>query len=68
MKNLERVLLDFNKRIERADCWKRPDMLKALCTLSDIQAAENEHEQKMARIAASKTKYIDRLIQWLVGE
>ena len=73
MKQLERAILDLNRRHDKSYAWER-HYLGALDKLMAMQTAENEHEQELARIKASlspKKTMADitsRLLDWLLHD
>ena len=73
MKQLERAILDLNRRHDKSYSWCGGDYLRALDKLRAMQIEENDHEQKLAQIQASlppkKTMadVMDRLLNWLIN-
>ena len=51
MQNLERCIIDLNRRYDKGSLWPS-EYLNALDRLKAMQAAEHEHELEMAKIAA----------------
>ena len=71
MKQLERAILDLNKRHDESYSWSC-HYLSALDKLRAMQIEENDHEHKLAQIKTSlppkKTMadVMDRLLNWLI--
>jgi len=70
MKQLNRCIMDLNRRIDKAGySADREAMLKAVDNLKEMQALENAHELEMAKIKANRKNMadvMDRLLNWLI--